>query len=86
MVEFVRIILRIVLVLIGVGFFIVLERKVLGVVQLRVGPNKPSFKGLLQVIADGAKMISKGLVVPSKANKGIFTAAPVALFCLSYCI
>ena len=49
----------IVIVLVGVAFVIVTERKGLGMVQLRQGPNKVRVKGILQPIADGVKLFKK---------------------------
>nr|YP_784027.1 NADH dehydrogenase subunit 1 [Acanthocardia tuberculata]ABF60133.1 NADH dehydrogenase subunit 1 [Acanthocardia tuberculata] len=72
--------------LVSVAFFIVLERKGLGVFQLRHGPNKVGVKGLVQAVADGVKLLSKSLTAPSKANKVLFFLAPVLLFSVSFCI
>nr|QDP14186.1 NADH dehydrogenase subunit 1 [Vasticardium flavum] len=84
MAMFLACVLTMVLMLIGVAFFIVLERKGLGIVQLRHGPNKPSLKGILQAVADGLKLLSKGLVLPFKANIGLFVFGPLLLFILSF--
>nr|YP_009926642.1 NADH dehydrogenase subunit 1 [Tridacna gigas]QNK04065.1 NADH dehydrogenase subunit 1 [Tridacna gigas] len=70
--------------LVSTAFFIVIERKLLGMVQLRQGPNKPSMKGLLVFLADGVKMFTKGLLIPSTANKGLFVVAPAFMFVLSF--
>lgn len=52
--------------ILGVAFFTLLERKILGVGQERVGPNKVSFFGVAQPFLDVAKLLSKGFVVPVK--------------------
>ena len=48
-------------VLVNVAFITLLERKVLGYSQRRLGPNKPSFIGILQPIADAVKLFTKNL-------------------------
>ena len=61
-----------------------IERKILGMVQLRQGPNKPRVKGLLVFLADGVKLFTKGLLIPHSANKKLFVIAPVFIFSLSF--
>nr|YP_010166283.1 NADH dehydrogenase subunit 1 [Tridacna crocea]QHD44981.1 NADH dehydrogenase subunit 1 [Tridacna crocea]QRV60344.1 NADH dehydrogenase subunit 1 [Tridacna crocea] len=70
--------------LMSTAFFIVIERKILGMAQLRHGPNKPSLKGLLVFLADGVKLFTKGLLIPNSANKMLFITAPVFMFVLSF--
>nr|YP_009123012.1 NADH dehydrogenase subunit 1 [Tridacna squamosa]AJK90896.1 NADH dehydrogenase subunit 1 [Tridacna squamosa] len=70
--------------LMSTAFFIVIERKILGMAQLRQGPNKPSLKGLLVFLADGVKLFTKGLLIPNSANKMLFITAPVFMFVLSF--
>jgi NADH-quinone oxidoreductase subunit H len=54
------------------------ERKLLAKIQLRVGPFYcGKFEGILQLMADGLKLISKEIIIPAKADKPIFWAAPV---------
>src|SRR5918998_151613 len=58
---------------------IFIERKFLAKMQLRTGPlYAGKFEGILQLMADGLKLISKEIIVPSGADKTIFWAAPVA--------
>ena len=68
-------------ILITVLIFIWLERRLLGRIQLRPGPNRAGPFGLLQPIADGIKILLKEDIVPDKADKWVHWLAPiVALF------
>ena len=64
-------------VLLHVAYLTYLERKILGDMQDRMGPMEVGFHGLLQPIADGLKLFFKEDIIPSGANKLIFTAAPI---------
>jgi NADH:ubiquinone oxidoreductase subunit H len=63
------IIIIIVLVLLSVALMTIGERKLMGSIQRRVGPNKIGYKGLLQAIADGLKLILKEIIIPVGSNK-----------------
>ncbi len=62
-----------------VAYFTYAERKIIGYMQVRVGPNRVGPKGWLQPIADAVKLMFKEIVIPSSANKILFVIAP-ALF------
>ena len=64
-------------VLINAAYLTWFERKVLGHIQLRPGPNRVGPFGLLQPIADGIKLLTKEDVIPDKADRPIYLMAPV---------
>ena len=63
--------------LIGVAYLTYAERKVIGYIQTRIGPNRVGFRGLLQPFADLIKLIHKEIISPSKANRHLFLVAPL---------
>lgn len=69
--------------LIAVAFFTVAERKIMGAIQRRRGPNVIGFIGLLQAFADGLKLFVKETTFPSNSNTLIFLLAPILSFLLS---
>ncbi|MBP9752766.1 MAG: NADH-quinone oxidoreductase subunit NuoH [Proteobacteria bacterium] len=79
----VQILTLIVPLILGVAYLTFFERKVIGYMQLRVGPNMVGPFGLLQPIADGIKLIHKEFILPSATNKVLFILAPVLTFALS---
>jgi len=60
-----------------VAYLTYAERKIIGYMQVRIGPNRVGPIGLLQPIADAVKLLMKEIIVPSGANKGLFFLGPV---------
>ena len=69
--------------LLGVAYLTYAERKVIGAMHLRRGPNVVGPFGLLQPIADGLKLFLKETIIPTGANRGVFILAPCLTFILS---
>lgn len=67
---------------VAVAFLTLLERKVLGFSQLRLGPNKTSIYGLLQPFSDAIKLFLKLISINYNSNKILFILAPIIIFFL----
>jgi len=79
----IKILIIIVPVLIAVAYFTLAERKILGAIHRRKGPNVIGTFGLLQPLADGLKLFLKETVTPSSSNKFIFIISPGLTFIIS---
>ena len=64
-------------ILISVAYLTLLERKILGYSQLRKGPNVVGLYGILQPLADGVKLFSKEIVLPSHINLMVYMVSPI---------
>lgn len=69
--------------LISVAYFTIAERKIMGAIQRRRGPNVIGYIGLLQPLADGLKLFAKETTLPTSANTSVFLLAPGLTFILS---
>jgi len=79
----IKILIIVVPLLISVAYFTLAERKILGAIQRRRGPNFIGVYGLLQPLSDGLKLFAKETVIPSSSNKFIFIISPIITFTIS---
>ena len=70
-------------ILLSVAFMTVIERKVMGSMQRRIGPNVVGYYALLQPFADALKLVIKEQVIPSQATKSLFFLAPMVTLIFS---
>lgn len=72
-----EIVLRIIIALMAMAFYTLLERKLLGYMQTRKGPNKVMYLGIPQPIADAIKLFLKEQIFPFLSNKLYFVVSPI---------
>jgi len=78
-----KILIIIIPLLLSVAYFTIAERKIMGSIQRRKGPNVIGFLGLLQPLADGLKLFVKETILPSNSSIFLFLGAPIMTFILS---
>ena len=80
--ELLKIVLKIVAIVVpimlSVAYLTLAERKVIGFIQARIGPNRVGPGGWLQPIADGLKLVLKEIIIPTNANRFLFVLGPIA--------
>jgi NADH-quinone oxidoreductase subunit H len=79
----IRIIVIIIPLLLSIAFFTIAERKIMGSIQIRKGPNVIGYIGLLQPLADGCKLFVKENIFPNSSNELVFIIAPIMALTLS---
>ncbi|MBL1432165.1 MAG: NADH-quinone oxidoreductase subunit NuoH [Gammaproteobacteria bacterium] len=72
-----KIVVIVVPIMLSVAYLTLAERKVIGYIQVRIGPNRVGPRGLLQPIADGLKLALKEIIIPTNANRFLFVIAPL---------
>jgi len=75
--NFLEILIVLVPVLLSTAFITIIERKVIGSIQRRIGPNIVGYYGVLQPFADALKLVVKEQIIPSQATKSLFFLAPI---------
>jgi len=75
--SFIEVLIVIVPLLLSVAFMTIAERKAMGSMQRRLGPNRVGYYGLLQPFADALKLFVKESVIPAHSNKALFLFAPI---------
>ncbi|HRE31302.1 MAG TPA: NADH-quinone oxidoreductase subunit H, partial [Candidatus Berkiella sp.] len=73
-------VLIIVPLILAVAYLTYFERKVIGYIQVRIGPNRVGPFGLFQPFADVGKLLLKEIIMPAKSNKFLYIVAPILAF------
>lgn len=76
----IKILVIVIPLLLGVAYLTYAERKVIGYIQTRIGPNRVGLYGLLQPFADLGKLLQKEIIIPEQSNRFLFFAAPLFSF------
>ncbi|MBA3660811.1 MAG: NADH-quinone oxidoreductase subunit NuoH [Gammaproteobacteria bacterium] len=80
LIKIIAIVLALVVVVLYLTYF---ERKVIGYMHVRIGPNRVGPRGLLQPFADTLKLLSKEIIIPTPSNRFLFILAPILSFGVS---
>jgi NADH-quinone oxidoreductase subunit H len=81
-----KIVVLLVPLILGVAYFTYWERKIIGWMQNRIGPNRVGWKGVLQPFADLIKMVFKEIVIPANANRVLFLLAPLVSLVTAFAV
>ena len=73
----VQIVMIIIPIMLSVAYLTYAERKIIGYIQVRIGPNRVGPRGWLQPIADALKLLCKEVIIPAGANRFLFLLAPI---------
>lgn len=72
-----KIVVLLIPLMLAVAYLTFAERKIIGYMQVRIGPNRVGPKGWLQPIADALKLLFKEVIFPTQANKGLYVIGPI---------